>query len=354
MTIGDVLVEDGGDASGTISGISTGTSQITVGNSDGVWTIGSIAKGTSVLLPAPAPTTEPPDPNFYDPVAGSPFISSSAPFTTRNVPASSLDSSTRYYARVQYKTTGTQPATSSFSGWSSFETSNFVPPAAGAALGGGYFAGQIRDGSTIYNLIVAPVTSGSLFGQFGGSPAGTIQWKSTATADVNPAASNEVYGAPATTTFGAIGAATYPMFGWCYSGATGPNAGTYDATNATGTGIGGFNDWYIPAKNELAVAYFYLKTNTTANSTTGSNPNSVAPYTPNTPYGPGFPSQTTSTLFQTGGAQAFTLGILYYTATQQSATPTSAWMQEFTTGNQGQDGDKTVSRYARAVRRVSA
>jgi hypothetical protein len=192
-------------------------------------------------------------------ITGSPFTVSSSPFTTLSIPKSSLAVSTLYAARVQYATSNAVATTSSFSPWSIFTTAAIFVPAIGQAYGGGYFAGQIStagNGIADYNLIVAPVTSGTLFGQNGGVTPTTIRWKTSSSSDTNPPSQNVVYGATATTTFSS---ATYPMFNWCLSNATGPNAGVYDATNATGTGIGGFNDWYIPAKNELDILYYNLK-----------------------------------------------------------------------------------------------
>jgi len=292
------------------------------------------------------------DSSTYTAVAGSPFTVSSAPYTSLDIAQSAFDVSSTYYARVQYATTNASAATSEWSAWSEFSTAaNFVPDI-GAEYGGGYFAGQINDGSTIYNLVVAPVTSGALEGQYGGAAPATIQYRNPAQADLPAATSeNEVYGAGATTTFAD---AAHPMFNWCVNGGTGPNAGNYDATNVAGTGIGGYNDWYIPAKNELAVLYFFLKPDTTANNTGfGSNPNSVAPYTPNTNYAAGFPNQTTSTLFQAGGAQAFSTAVYYWSATGVSSGTGSAWEQVFASGLQN-GFSKALNAYARAIRRVPA
>ena len=65
--------------------------------------------------------------------------------------------------------------------------------------------------------------------------------------------------------------ATRPLgFTWCCQDPEGPNAGVYDPTNSTGTGIGGFNDWYIPAAYEgahalMAMYYNYGNIDTPAN-----------------------------------------------------------------------------------------
>ena len=301
------------------------------------------------------PTSDPPGAN-YAAVTGSPFVDTTSPFTSQLVPQSALAVSSTYYARLRYRTTNATATDSAWSAWSSFTTaSSFaIPP--GSLLGGGYFAGQINDGGTIYNLIVAPVTSGSLQGQYGGATPTTIQYKTSASADTPSATvQNQVYGGPTTDLFKASG--VHPVFSTFINGATGPNAGAFNlATGGAGggTGIGGFNDWYLPAKNELAVLYFFLKPNTTSSDTSsGSNPNSVAPYTPNTVYGPGFPNQTTSTLFQAGGAQAFSTATYYWSSSEYSSGTTSAWNQSFNGGFQSLSF-KNVIFYARAVRRVAA
>jgi hypothetical protein len=259
-------------------------------------------------------------------------------------PTVSLSYSTTYYVRVQHNSV--DPIASGYGASSSFTTE--AAPVAGASYGGGYYGGQINVGGTIYNLVVAPVTSGALQGQYGGSTPSGIQWRTSATGPDTNAQSVE-YGATAML---ANTGATFPMFNWVVSGATGPNAGTYDATNALGTGIGGYNDWYIPAKNELEILYRSLKPNTTANNTSfGVNANAVPSATSN--YTAGSPAQTTVAIFQTGGAQAFSTADIYWSASEDSSNTTNAWPQNFYNGNQG-NNIKNNGYYARAVRRVAA
>jgi hypothetical protein len=300
-----------------------------------------------------APTLDPPGAN-YTAITGSPITVSAAPFTTANIPQANLAVSSTYYARVQYATTNASAATSDFSGWSGFATaSSFaIPP--GSLLGGGYFGGQINDGGTIYNLVVAPVTSGALNGQNGGASPTTIQYKTSASADLPSATvQNEVYGGPTTDLFKA--SAAHPAFSTFINGASGPNAGAFDLASGGaggGTGIGGFNDWYLPAKNELEILYFNLKPNTTANSTTsGINPNAVPARASN--YTAGNPARTTNALFQSGGGQAFSNALLYWSSTEVSSNTLNAWRQSFDNGFPS-GGNKGDGRSARAVRRVSA
>ena len=317
--------------------------------------------GTSVTV-APQGTNWAAGQNLY---RGATIVSSltdTTNLTSYLIAQALLATSTTYYARVKYATTNVTAATSSFSGWSSFGTAASFVPSPGAAFGGGYFAGQINDSGTIYNLIVAPITSGSLNGQNGGPGGMSIQYKTTLSADAPTATvQNEVYGGPTTDLFKA--SAAHPVFSTFINGATGPNAGAFNlATGGAGggTGIGGFNDWYLPAKNELEILYFNLKPDTSANNTgSGINPNAVPARASN--YTAGTPAQTTSTLFQAGvfpspgGAQAFITTSYYWSTSEKSSSTISAWNQNFLVGSQnGPLNEKTSSYYARAIRRISA
>jgi hypothetical protein len=294
------------------------------------------------------PTLDPPGAN-YAAVTGSPFIDTTSPFTSQLVPQSALAVSSTYYARLRYRTTNTTATDSAWSAWSSFATaaSFTVPP--GTLVGGGYFGGQINDGGTIYNLIVAPVSAGAL----SGTNTSGIQYKTAASADAPSATvQNEVYGGPTTDLFKA--SAAHPVFSTFINGATGPNAGAFNlATGGAGggTGIGGFNDWYLPAKNELEILYYNLKPDTTANNTaSGINPNAVPARASN--YTAGSPAQTTSALFA-GGAQAFSTAANYWSSTEPSSSTSDAWRQNFANGFQFPI-NKLNGYYARAVRRIAA
>jgi hypothetical protein len=348
---------------------------ITLFPSSNFWGVGKYGIDTSRLITPAAPTTEPPDSTYYTATTGSPYSGTTPTPPTKpsvGIPQADLDYSKTYYTRVKYSTTTPSAIDSNFSNWSKFTTAaTFFPYQPGDPVGGGYFAGQIlvgvgEDGGglpttpTLYNLIVAPVLgdtggpnpAGTLQGQYGGATPTGIQYKTTFTADLPATTSqNLVYGKPATDAFND---ANHPLFQWCkssFSGNNGPN---------TGGGIGGFTDWYIPAKNEFAILYFFLKPDTTVNlTTTGSNPNSVAPYTPNTNYGAGFPSITTAdgtggtADFRTGGAQDFSVAA-YWSSSEWSGNPTVAWRQSFNSGLQNTSTKNNGVNYARAVRRVAA
>ncbi len=116
--------------------------------------------------------------------------------------------------------------------------------------------------------------------------------------------------------------------------------------------IGGFSDWYLPAKNELEVCYYNLKPTTTNISTSsGTNTNAVPSRGSN--YTTGTPARTSVTDFQTGNSEAFdSTSTNYWSSTEMSNT-NYAWAQDFNNGYQGNGGYKTDLNRARAIRRVS-
>jgi hypothetical protein len=291
------------------------------------------------------------DPASYGAVSGSPFTVSTSPFVSLFVPQASLSVFSNYYARTQYATTNTVATTSSYSPWSKFTTATTFTIPLGTVYGGGYYGGQINVGGTIYNLVVAPKTSGTLAGEYNTAPG--LAYKTGASSDTPSATFQDLtHGAPATVA-GAASVGTHPMFEWCIEDLAGPNAGTYDATNAAGTGIGGYNDWYIPAKNELEILYRNLKPTSTANNTfSGSNANAVPAATGN--YSSSNPEQTSVTLFRSGGgAEAFDSTVAYWSATENSGLVTASWTQSMSNGQQASTS-KINTRFGRAIRRVQA
>jgi hypothetical protein len=110
----------------------------------------------------------------------------------------------------------------------------------------------------------------------------------------------------------------------------------------------------LPAKNELEVCYYNLKTTTTDNVTnSGINANAVPARASN--YSTSNPAQTSATAFRTSGAQEFITGSnqFYWTSTQGSST--NAWVNFFDTGNQDPPSGKQKgnSFNVRAIRRVA-
>ena len=199
---------------------------------------------------------------------------------------------------------------------------SFGPPAIGSAYEGGFFAGQISttaNGVATHNLVIAPLSSGQT----------QLAWKNANTA--TPGADSDIDGPQNTADMVADGNSTvYPCAHFC--------------NNAS---IGGFSNWYMPAKNELEVCYFNLKPTTTSNNTSsGINPNAVPARASN--YTSGNPAQTAAAAFQSGGAEPFAAAP-YWSSTEFSAT--YARFQGFGNGYQG-GSLKLFSYRVRAVRRV--
>jgi hypothetical protein len=197
---------------------------------------------------------------------------------------------------------------------------SFGPPAIGEAYEGGFFAGQIStsgNGVATHNLVIGPVSS---------AENSSIQWKTTNT---STAGTSSVIDGP--TNSANMNNATHPAAQFC-----------------EGLTIGGFSDWYMPAKNELEVCYYNLKPTTTSNNTnSGTNTNAVPSRGSN--YTSGTPAQTSANDFKTGNAEAFAADS-YWSSTENSAA--NAWRQAFDSGNQ-YGNDKFNNFRVRAVRRVA-
>ena len=194
-------------------------------------------------------------------------------------------------------------------------------PAIGAAFGGGFFAGQIDQSGSIFNIVVGPVASAQ----------STLAWKNVGTATTG--ADSDINGPQNTADMVAHGNATvYPCAHFCNDLST-----------------GGQTDWYMPAKNELEICYFNLKPTTQLNTTgTGINPNAVPARTSN--YTTGNPAQTSATDFKDTGAEDFA-NAGYWTSTEFGTTNSKA--QEFANGSYNIYG-KVYAYRVRAIRRVAA
>jgi len=204
---------------------------------------------------------------------------------------------------------------------------SFGPPppgAIGSAYQGGFYAGQIAVGGggvATHYLVVAPVATGQ----------STLQWKTTNTAT---AGTSSVIDGP--TNSSNMNNASHPAGQFC-----------------EGLTIGGFTDWYMPAKNELEVQYYFLKPTTAPpvdnNTSGGSNANAVSPEPISTNYTAYSPAQTSATIFQSGGAEAFS-NLTYWCSTAH-ASASYALYQNMGSGGQAANF-KNVSLPVRAIRRV--
>lgn len=198
-----------------------------------------------------------------------------------------------------------------------------APTVIGQAYGGGFYAGKISttmNGVATHYLVVAPKASGENASIACGNTDSTF-------------ASSLTDGATNTDTLVTLTPAK-PAAVFC--------------RNLT---IGGYNDWYMPAREELKVLYFYLKPTTEANKTSvGSNSLSVSPQ-PSTNYTTGNPAQTTAINFKTGETEALGSTTQYWTSSEDSAYRPANYAVFLSNGNQG-TYVKTTLLPVRAVRKV--
>ena len=192
------------------------------------------------------------------------------------------------------------------------------PGAIGNAFGGGFFAGLIKVDGKSFALVVSP----KLFGEFKG------RWN--ASDDSVPGAEDYADGLANTNAMAA--------------------AGSELAKAVRGSVIEGFDDWYIPARDELELIYRNLKPTSQENSASfrdGENPSSL-------PMGRHYteerPAQTGVAEFRADGAQALDAA-WHWSSTQYGPSSSTAWIQVFSNGTQGYNR-KSYEGRARAVRRL--
>lgn len=205
------------------------------------------------------------------------------------------------------------------------------PTVIGQAYGGGYYAGKISTagtGTADYYLIVAPKASGEVSSKAFRTGAAASDPTSVINGPANSATMND---------------ATHPAAQFC-----------------EGLSIGGYTDWYLPAKNELEVCYYFLKPTTSNNATafggSGSNANAVSPEPISTVYTTSTPAQTSASSFQVGNSEAFASQV-FWTSTEAVAGNPYAWIQYFAAVGQDSGFQNTATKtdtyYVRAVRRVA-
>lgn len=128
------------------------------------------------------------------------------------------------------------------------------------------------------------------------------------------------------------------------------DAGSRIARAALDLRIGGFDDWYIGARDELELVYRHLKPSADKNwvHRNGENPSSFPVGYPYTATAPG---QTAIEAFREGGEHALALEP-YWASTQREDGAGCAWVQGFGDGDQYYD-HKDYGRRARVIRRIS-
>jgi hypothetical protein len=217
------------------------------------------------------------------------------------------------------------------------------PAVIGEAFGGGYFAGYIShtaDGSPTHALIVAPRATGATGTSY--TLTTNLKWADETVAvpasSTLIGASNEFDGKVNTDLMmSLIAAGTY-------------SAGAFPAAQfCADLSIGGFTDWYLPARWELDIAYFNLRPTPGNNNTSwGTNDYSVPKRTAN--YTLTYPQQTYVTAFNTT-TEAFVAGF-HWSSTESNAT--NAWVLDLSGGNQdGNNGKTGPVRRVRAFRKLA-
>lgn len=200
---------------------------------------------------------------------------------------------------------------------------NSAPLVIGQAYQGGFYAGQIGVSSVAtHNLVVGPISSAQ----------STLQWKNARTATTG--ADSVINGPQNTADMVAEGNSTvYPAAHFCND-----------------LVIGGYSDWYMPARNELEICYYNLKPTTQENNTGwGTNTNAVPARTSN--YTTTVPAQTSATDFKDTGAEDF-VNTNYWTSTEYATDTGSAWGKGFGIGGESYLYKDTAYR-TRAIRRVA-
>jgi hypothetical protein len=174
-----------------------------------------------------------------------------------------------------------------------------IPAVIGEPFGGGFFAGYIShtaDGNPTHALIVAPRATGAT--GTGYTLTTMLQWKTANTTTAGT--TSDFDGAVNTAAMVTAGIADHPAAQFCVN-----------------LSIGGFTDWYLPARLELDIAYFNLKPGTQANDTSsGSNIYSVPRR--NLSNTATYPAQTTLTAFNTS-TEAF-VADYHWASTELNAT----------------------------------
>lgn len=207
-------------------------------------------------------------------------------------------------------------------------------PVVGQAYEGGFYVGQMIDSGQLYDIIISPKAQGQIQ---------SLRYKTAATSDGQLAAS--VY--DGWTNTNALADAEHPLFEWARSQV-----------------INGFDDWYIPARDELELLLRTLKPTTAGNNNgtrtaqagevnprIGQNANSFpvgGAYASNVPALTkvvGFQAHEAQTLYATSAITT------HYSSTQSSIGEGQCWIQS-TTGLIQQVINKNTSGAARLIRRV--
>lgn len=232
-------------------------------------------------------------------------------------------------------------------------------PALGSSYGGGYFAGAYSlcgNGALTHLLIISPKATGE---RAVSAPPSGLSFRTTQTA-ITTTTYDGYANQQAMIAIDATLAA-FPAAQFC--------------KNLT---IGGFTDWYLPSLMEMEILYWNLKPTTTADRTTGPTDDTLGlnaysmPSRANIAWNSSFPAQTSVAIFQSGGAEAFTISgsvnnnaPSYWTSTSsgssgnaynlttKSGYGSGEWGYRTNVMNFGSVGDTRYALTCRAIRKVS-
>jgi hypothetical protein len=208
--------------------------------------------------------------------------------------------------------------------------SGIVLPAIGDSFEGGFYAGLIShtaNGVATHALIVAPRATGASGTSY--TLTTNYQWKTAQTTTTGTTSPFD--GAANTAAMVTAGINDHPAAKFCVD-----------------LSIGGYSDWYLPARFELDIAYYHLKPTTASNSTFwGINNYSVPERTANNTAGD--PAQTSVTAFKDTGSEPF-VAVFHWSSTESSST--NAWGVNFGGGSQS-TSSKTGGTRVRAFRKLA-
>jgi hypothetical protein len=206
-----------------------------------------------------------------------------------------------------------------------------IPAVIGEPFGGGYFAGYIShtaDGNPTHALIVAPAATGAT--GTGYTLTTTLQQKTSNTTTVGTTSLFD--GLSNTNAMVAAGIDDHPAAKFCVD-----------------LDIGGYSDWYLPAYDELQIAYFNLKPTNDANSDVyGASIYSVPTRQIN--YSAGYPAQTFLSLFA-GGVESFSAQV-HHSSTDGSISTRTRFVS-FVNGSTNLLSSKINNYNVRAFRRIA-
>lgn len=193
-----------------------------------------------------------------------------------------------------------------------------IPTIIGTPFGGGFYAGRICIESHAFAIIAAPKEEGELEDA---THESALKRVDGAASFFDGRANTEAFA----------------------------DAGSELARWARGLRIGGFDDWYIPSRDELEILYRAFKPTVDQNYCgSGDNPSSI-------PEGYAYfhdtPAQTTVEAFKADSGEAFEPA-WYWSSTQYAGLDGYAWVQLFFGGLQT-NVRKDFDARARAVRRVA-